>query len=86
MTYTEGPPEHTVPAVVAERLRDLAPETEWDYSAELLFPGPTMASRARTLLDRYKPDAVVLWLTAVPFGEDSVVYAVRDRWPRLYAP
>ena len=84
MYQSEAGPELAVPQLVRDILTSRAPELDWQCEAALLYPTASMNNRAATLIERYQPDAIVLWLTSVQFGEDSVVYAIRSRWPWGY--
>jgi hypothetical protein len=86
MVFSEVGRLDAVPQLVERTLAEMRPATSWRCSADLLHPAPTMAGRAVAIVERVRPRAVVIWLSGVPFAEDFVVYAIRNRWPRLYQP
>jgi hypothetical protein len=84
--FTEGDPSQTLLALLERELREKYPGDDWLCEGDLLYVGPTMARRANTCVERRNPDVVIVRPTGQSFIRDEVIYAIRNRWPRLYRP
>jgi hypothetical protein len=83
--YPSDRPELSLPSLLIERLQTAQPDVAWEVATGLLYPTQTMAPRAVALLEQHRPDAVFFICSAV-YAEETVVFSVRKRWPRLYRP
>jgi hypothetical protein len=83
--YPSDRPELSLPNLLIERLQAAQPDVTWEVATGLLYPTQSMASRAVALLEQHRPDAVFFICSAV-YAEETVVFSVRRRWPRLYRP
>ena len=73
----------TMRALIEEVLNARSTST-WRVEAGVVYPMPNMAERAMGFVSRFQPDVVLLTLGATVFAEESVIYAVRRRFPRVY--
>jgi hypothetical protein len=82
--YTEGDPRHTLVALLEDALREKEPGVEWCCRGGLLYVTPTMAERARRMVEEKRPQAAIVRPTGNAFMHDEVVSRIRERWPALY--
>jgi hypothetical protein len=78
-------PELSLPNLVLERLQAAQPERLWELETGLLYPTTSMPARAAALIEKHRPEAALFICSAV-FAEETVVFSIRKRWPRLYRP
>jgi hypothetical protein len=84
VVFANSPGAATLPGLIADELARLHQEDDWQVEAALLYPAANMALRVDSYLDRFEPDMLLLTLGATAFAEESVMYAIRRRHPRLY--
>jgi hypothetical protein len=84
--FSETTPDEAMPFLLERELRRQRPGTDWRCLAQPLFFGPSMRSRAEVLIERHRPDLVLLVLASPAFSSYAVVYQLQQRWPRLFRP
>lgn len=83
--HYHGPGEPPLGPLVAEQLTLRSSRYDWTVVSERLFFAPNMVERAIQLVDRHRPDAVVLVLDAgIQMMRESIEFSVKRRWPFLY--
>jgi hypothetical protein len=83
LTYSESRSAPTIAAATVEALSRLTGEP-WAGQAELAYPLPGMAGRVRGFVERYEPDAIVLFLGSSVFAEEKMEFALQKRSKLLY--
>jgi hypothetical protein len=84
VTFSDTPSGPTLPSLLEAALRESEPDVAWRCAAEILYITPSMAKRARSLVEAQEPDLVVLRASGTAFLSDLAIYALRNRWPRSY--
>jgi len=83
--FTEpGLEDASTPALLQGYLRAAAPAFEHELLTETLFFGERMAERAAQCIDKHQADATFVQIGTGSLEQDSVVFAIRRRWPKLY--
>ena len=83
--FPPASPLTALPNLLKLELERRTPGTAWDAPAALLYPTPSMPERAMALIERFKPDALYFICSAV-YAEETVLFSIQKRWPRLYKP
>jgi hypothetical protein len=82
--FPASQPEIALPNLLRLELERLTGEA-WTAPSALLYPTPNMAERALDLVHKRTPDALYFICSAV-FAEETVLFSIQRRWPRLYGP
>lgn len=83
--FPPASPEIALPALLHNELVARVPGIDWRTPAELLYPSPRMAERGRALLREHRPD-VVYFVCAATYAQETVLFSIHRRWPRLHGP
>jgi hypothetical protein len=65
-------------------LQHLDPQSEWSAAGVQVFQGSGMTDRVRAAVEQHRPDVVFVRLGAYKLTHETVLWRVRDRWPKLY--
>jgi hypothetical protein len=83
-TFTEGPPENAVAALIASELASRVPSAHWEARAAVLYQMENMPERALAYAQDMRAEVVVLLPSGSALSEEKVIFSVYHRWPRLY--
>ena len=75
----------TLPELIEDELNRSEAGT-WKVDSELVYPMPNMPERVMSYVEKHMPQALLLTLGATVFAEESVMFNIRRRFPRLYGP
>lgn len=84
VNFTEGDPAHTLVALPHAAIERKQPEVDWRCEGGLFCVTPTMAARAKKMVEERRPQVAILRPTGNAFMHDEVVSRIRERWPALY--
>jgi len=82
--FSEGDASQSLIALLQQALVDRRPDIEWRCQGDLLYLAPTVGERAKTLVEKRRPEVVVFRPTGASFLHDDVPSRVRELWPRSY--
>jgi hypothetical protein len=84
LTHTDSGPSGAPSALLAAELKHRAPGVEWVCDAATVAPTRNMADRVAAVVERERPDVVLLAPAGTYFTYDYVVVRLRRIAPRLY--